>query len=529
MRKSISKKLLSGLIIFTLILAVGICAFAAMFFRKRTLEKYEYVGTAITGTIADRLDGDKVISYLETGEVDEYYEEVLKELDIMQSRFEPLYIYIAIPEDDYVLYIWCNGFYGGETIGYTTDYAPGGKEWMQGKLYGKNDTPLCFANDPEFGEVATSASPIYNSAGEPVALVLVDFSTQAISGTIVRIVSIAMTAVIGLLVIYIVIYYIFVQKQLVKPIEKLTQAAKDLTENLDKDHIYESDIHTGDELEALSKAFAKMDIELRDYFTKNMKITAESERLGAEIDTAASIQKSQLPSKFPAFPDRTDFDIYASMTPAKTVGGDFYDFFMVDEDHIALVMADVSGKGIPASLFMMISKMLIMNHIKMGESPAQTLTNVNAQLLENNAARQFVTVWLAVFDLKTGKGIATNAGHEHPVLRRVGGEYELVKYKHSAPVATMKKTKFTDHEFELNPGDSLFVYTDGVAEATNYSDELFGTERMLRSLNLNPDAQPRAVLENVMNGIDGFVLGAEQFDDITMLCFKYKGQEGKGC
>lgn len=526
MKKSISKRLLSGLIVFTLLLAVGICAFAAMFLRRRTLEKYEYVGSAITGTIADRLDGDKVMSYLDTGVPDEYYYEVLSELDVMHSRFDPLYIYVAIPEDDYVLYIWCNGFYDGGTIGYTTEYAPGGKAWMQGILHGENVEPLCFASDPEFGEVATSASPIYDSKGEPVALVLVDFSTQEISVTIVRIVVIAMTAVIGLLAIYIAIYYIYVQRQLVKPIGKLTKAARELTENLDEEHVYVSDIRTGDELEALSKAFAKMNIELRDYIRKNMKITAERERLGAELDTAASIQRDQLPGTFPAFPDRNDFDIYASMNPAKTVGGDFYDFFMVDDDHIALVMADVSGKGIPAALFMMISKMLIMNHIKMGQTPAQALTNVNLQLMESNAAHQFVTVWLAVIDLKTGKGIATNAGHEHPVLRRAGGIYELVKYKHSAPVAAMKKTRFTDHEFELCPGDSLFIYTDGVTEAANYSNELFGTDRMLRSLNLDPGAKPRDVLENVMNGINGFVLGAEQFDDITMLCFKYIGQKG---
>ena len=282
-------------------------------------------------------------------------------------------------------------------------------------------------------------------------------------------------------------------------------------------------IDSDNEIEELADAFSSMLVEIDRYMDEKQKDAVEKERLGAELNMAANIQASQLPSTFPAFPDRTDFDIHASMTPAKTVGGDFYDFFLVDENHIALVMADVSGKGIPASLFMMISKLLIQSRVMMGESPAEALSNSNAQLMQNNAAHQFVTVWLAVFDLKTGKGVAANAGHEHPVIRRANGQYEIVEYKHNPPVATMKKMKFKDHEFELNPGDSLFVYTDGVAEANNAQNELFGTERMLDALNRDPDASCEQVLKNVMNGIDEFVAGAEQFDDITMMSFKYYG------
>lgn len=282
-------------------------------------------------------------------------------------------------------------------------------------------------------------------------------------------------------------------------------------------------IDSDNEIEELAEAFSSMLVEIDRYMDEKQKDAVEKERLGAELNMAANIQASQLPSTFPAFPDRTDFDIHASMTPAKTVGGDFYDFFLVDENHIALVMADVSGKGIPASLFMMISKLLIQSRVMMGESPAEALSNSNAQLMQNNAAHQFVTVWLAVFDLKTGKGVAANAGHEHPVIRRANGQYEIVEYKHNPPVATMKKMKFKDHEFELNPGDSLFVYTDGVAEANNAQNELFGTERMLDALNRDPDASCEQVLKNVMSGIDEFVAGAEQFDDITMMSFKYYG------
>lgn len=253
--------------------------------------------------------------------------------------------------------------------------------------------------------------------------------------------------------------------------------------------------------------------------------TEKTERLATELNLASDIQANVLPNIFPVFPDRKEFSLHASMTAAKEVGGDFYDFFFIDDDHIALVMADVSGKGIPAALFMMVARTCIKNRAMLGGTPSEILYDVNNQLCEGNIAGLFVTVWLGILEISTGKGIAANAGHEHPVLRSHGDEYALVVYKHSPVVAAMDGMKFKDHEFKLEPGDSLFVYTDGVAEATNSSYELFGTDRMLDALNKEPDAMPEQVLNNVMDGINDFVQGAEQFDDITMLSLKYLGPQ----
>ena len=280
---------------------------------------------------------------------------------------------------------------------------------------------------------------------------------------------------------------------------------------------------TGDEIEVLAESFAKQSARTMLYIDQIKRVTAEKERIGAELDMASQIQASQLPRLFPAFPNRKEFSLYASMTPAKEVGGDFYDFFMIDQDHIGLVMADVSGKGVPAALLMMVARVLIKSGLQNGKSPGEALESVNNQLCESNDAGFFVTMWVAVLEISTGKGVAANAGHEHPVLRRAGGSYELVIYRHSMPVATMEGIPFRQHEFQLNPGDSIFVYTDGVAEATNGANELYGTGRMLNALNSEPDAQPGQILANVMNDIHAFVDGAEQFDDITMLCFRYMG------
>ena len=188
-----------------------------------------------------------------------------------------------------------------------------------------------------------------------------------------------------------------------------------------------------------------------------------------------------------------------------------------------MVMADVSGKGVPAALFMMIAKTLIKNRLQSGENLSEVLDNVNNQLLEGNEAGMFVTAWVGVLELSTGNGMAVNAGHEHPAVCRAGGAWELLKYRHSLALSTMEDLRFREHAFHLDPGDSLFVYTDGVMEATNANNELMGEERTLAALNQEPDASPDRILSNVMKGIDSFVAGAEQFDDITMLCLRYNG------
>ena len=247
-----------------------------------------------------------------------------------------------------------------------------------------------------------------------------------------------------------------------------------------------------------------------------------------DLQMASRIQESVLPRMFPYLPERCEFDVFASMKPAKEVGGDFYDFFMIDDDHLAVVMADVSGKGISASLFMIISGTMIKNYALVGNySTSQILHEVNNRLCEGNQLEMFVTVWIGIVSLSTGKGIASNAGHEHPALCRNGGEFELVKYRHSMAVAVMEDMQFEEHEFQLNPGDAFFIYTDGVAEANDSQGNQFGPERLIQALNKAPDASAKGILIRVQESIDEFVKDADQFDDITMLAFRYFGPDAE--
>ena len=242
-----------------------------------------------------------------------------------------------------------------------------------------------------------------------------------------------------------------------------------------------------------------------------------------ELNMATEIQMSMLPLTFPAFPDRSEFDIYASMDPAKEVGGDFYDFFLIDDDHLATVIADVSGKGVPAALFMMSSKILLNDHATIGGSPAEILERVNKLVYANNKAHMFVTVWLGILEISTGKLTSASAGHEYPMIN-VNGKYELLKDKHGLAIGAMPNSKYKDTEITLNKGDSVFVYTDGVAEANDANNELFGTDRTLEALNaIQAGVSQKEILAGVRSAVDAFVKEAPQFDDLTMLGLKYFG------
>ena len=289
---------------------------------------------------------------------------------------------------------------------------------------------------------------------------------------------------------------------------------------------YRAEIYHNDEIGDLAGSFNNMALSLEQYINDLTLVTAEKERIGAELDVAKQIQASMLPCIFPAFPERPELDIFATMTPAKEVGGDFYDFFLIDDDRLAMVMADVSGKGVPAALFMVITKTLLKNVAQTGLSPKGVLEKVNNQLCVGNEAEMFVTVWLGILEISTGKMICANAGHEYPVLKRADGDYELVKDKHGFVLAGMEGSRYREYELQMNPNDMLFLYTDGVTEATDAHNKLYGTDRMLCALNRNKDADCERLLYQMKEDIDAFVGEMPQFDDITMLSLKLMPQNG---
>ena len=382
----------------------------------------------------------------------------------------------------------------------------------------------------KYGFMCTVAVPLRDYAGTTRCFVLADISIENVLHGMSEF---TLRFTVNLIIVTILLALLLVRglkKTVVEPVNRIADASVSYVADKrkgvhDTDHFVSLDIRTGDEIENLADTMANMERDLMDYEADLLKVTSEKERIGTELALATKIQASMLPHVFPAYPEREEFDLYAMMEPAREVGGDFYDFFLIDDDHLCMVMADVSGKGIPAALFMMISKTILQSCAMLGESAAQILKKTNEAICSNNQVEMFVTCWVGILEISTGKLIASNAGHEYPVISRAGGQFEIYKDKHGFVVGGYEESVYKEYELDLKPGDKLFLYTDGLPEATDEGEKMFGVERMLDALNGNVGSDPKTLLMNVRESVSAFVNGAEQFDDITMLCFEYKGNK----
>ena len=333
-----------------------------------------------------------------------------------------------------------------------------------------------------------------------------------------------LASVTGQLILSLICLFM-VYRLIISPLKSVQENIRNYRETKDSETVIANlkEINSKNEIGDLKNDVIELAEEIDDYVDKIESISAEKHRIESELDMAKRIQLSMMPSVFPPYPDRNEFEIYASVEPAREVGGDFYDFFLIDKDHLCMVMADVSGKGVPAALFMMGSKIVIKNSAMLMNSPAKILTRANESICENNEQDMFLTVWLGILELSTGKLVAANAGHEYPALMRAGEKFEIIKSKHGFVIGGFEDAIYMDYELQLEPGDKLFLYTDGLPEATNGDNEMLGIDGMLDALNENCESHPEVILNGVKNAVDGFVKEAEQFDDLTMMCIEYKG------
>ena len=528
----LQSKFLISLTLVTCATVALITAAIATQYRNRMERFYSDMAFNMATFASKVIDGDKAREYARTGVKDEYYEQIRTLLLRAKYSMGLTYFYVVIP-DEKQIYVWDAGEPGEKDFcdlcteeDYFTERA---KVIMRGAFAKDAPHTIVVTRTKEYGYIASAYVAILDKSGVPAALASVDISMDMVDGQIRRMILLSLVLSLVVMTLCIAGYYFYLRRMVIRPLDRLAGAARNFTSEREHGKGLVMDkvrITSKDEIGDLYAAMSKMEIDMTHYLDNLRKVTAERERVGAELNVAKQIQADMLPSIFPAFPNRHDFDIYATMTPAKEVGGDFYDFFLVDETHLAMVIADVSGKGVPAALFMVIAKTLIKNRTLAGGTPAQILADVNNQLCEGNIAQLFVTVWLGILDLSTGKGVAANAGHEHPAVCRKDGAFELVEYRHSPAVATMEGMRFREHEFELRPGDTLFVYTDGVPEATDATPALYGYERMLKVLNNERNHPLQGMLHAVKADIDAFIGDAPQFDDITMLALTFYGKAG---
>ena len=493
------------------------------------MENCRTTAYAYTKSAAELIDGDKIAYYLETGEEDDYYYEILDFLNAFRLNTDIQYYYVFVPFEDDLVYIWdANILKPGEMeidvceLGYREEYMEGGKEATY-SIYKQNPPEeIELVNDDKYGYIASAYSPVFNSSGEPVAVVGVDVYMPDLQANMREFLVAVVVTIMLVVLVAILICFFFVKRKIVNPINKIRDASRSMVENLENEESMEVSVKTGNEIEELFDSFKQMYGDVRDYINQLSVVTAEKERIGAELDVAAHIQASMLPCIFPAFPERKEIDIYATMDPAKEVGGDFYDFFMVDDRHLAIVMADVSGKGIPAALFMVIGKTLIKDHTTPGRDLGKVFTAVNNLLCEANSEGLFITAFEGVLDLVTGEFNFVNAGHEMPFVCKADGAFEPYKIRPGFVLAGMEDMRYRAGSMILEPGDKIFQYTDGVTEATNIHNELYGMERLEVILNKVKCGTPHEILPAVKADVDEFVGEAPQFDDITMLCLEYK-------
>lgn len=500
-------------------------------FIRNEMENCRTTAYAYTKSAAELIDGDTIAHYLETEEKDEYYYEILDFLNSFRLNTDIQYFYVFVPFENDLVYIWdANALKADETeidyceLGYREEYMDGGEE-VAFSVYKQNPPEeIDLFNDETYGYIATAYSPIFDSKGNPVAIVGVDVFMPDLQANMREFLVVVIAAIMLVVLVAILLCFIFVKRKIVNPINQIRDASKTMVENLENEETIDVTVDTGNEIEELFDSFKQMYGDVKDYIHKLSTVTAEKERIGAELDVAKHIQASMLPCIFPAFPDRPEIDIYATMEPAKEVGGDFYDFFMVDDRHLAIVMADVSGKGVPAALFMVIGKTLIKDHTTPGRDLGKVFTEVNNLLCEANSEELFITAFEGVLDLVTGEFVYVNAGHEMPFICKAGGDFAPHKIRAAFVLAGMEGMRYRAGSMTLEPGDKIFQYTDGVTEATNANNELYGMGRLEAVLNRVKEATPHQILPAVKRDIDEFVGEAPQFDDITMLCLEYRSR-----
>ncbi len=537
MRWKLLPKFILSLTIMGVILTVTISFFSYQ--NTKTYLEDMYADRVIIGarSIADMLDVDDVEEIIaEGGDESEAYERVVSLLETQKEDGEITYLsLVTMDEDSVTFYIdIClpemgddpnNQMPYGVDVLYTDAASDEAdlENYEIGWEYYKNGENLTepLITDNDYGYNYSGSALIYDEDGNVVALVqyILDMrEVRAYLNSCLRTMLLIALAVVSLAIIC---YIYFVRRTVAAPIGKLADFTNEITESgrFENQRIQ---IRTGDEIEELGNSFNFMLQELEHYIDDLSKATAEKERIGAELDIAAHIQASMLPCIFPAFPEREEFEVYATMNPAKEVGGDFYDFFMVDETHVAIVMADVSGKGVPAALFMVIGKTLIKDHTLPGRNLGDVFTRVNNLLCESNSEGLFITAFEGVLDLVTGEFTYVNAGHEIPFICHAGGAYEPYKIRPGFVLAGMEGMHYRMGSITLGEGDKIFQYTDGVTEATSADEELYGMERLGAVLNRCRDKSPEELLPEVKKDIDRFVGDAPQFDDITMLCLEVK-------
>ncbi|MCR4736415.1 MAG: SpoIIE family protein phosphatase [Treponema sp.] len=498
-------------------------------FRKELEIMYSNITEQIARTGASYIHADKIPYWLENGR-DFEWEITNEKLDALTNTCELAYIYVTTVSPDYK-----SRTYIFDTVNKQVKnsyFYPFGKvSSLEHKDQSYIDNLKVVLEEGqkqswfvykkgESGHV-TTAVPLYNSQGKTCAIIGIvkpmtevkEYNKSFLTSVLIYAISFA--------VIFLVFYTIILYFRIIRPILFITDETSHFAEHQGELTGILKKINNKDEIGTLAKSVEKMSSDMNKYIRDLTYTTAEKERLSTELNVATQIQADMLPKVFPPFKNHPEIELFASMEPAKEVGGDFYDFYMVDDDHFAVVVGDVSGKGVPAALFMVITKTLLKDTAMHSTNPAQIFTSVNSVLCEGNDFGLFVTCWMGIITLSTGELNFANAGHLPPIIFH-NKELKYLKTKANLMLAGMEGIKYTNHTINLDAGDRIFLYTDGITEAMNSEMQLYGEERLINIMKSVENLSSRQILSIVKDDINAFVKSAQQFDDITMLEMSFK-------
>ena len=500
---------------------------------KRELENmYGDITIQLAKTGASYIHIDSIPYWLKHG-TDEEWEETNKKLDTLTNTSDLAYIYVSVISPDYKsrTYVFDTvnqlSLEAGSTVipfGKVSSLENKDEEYINNlkSVIEDGQSYTSFTYKDEGGHV-TTAMPLFGTDGKVTAIMsIVKPMNEVKQHKRNFLKSIIISATI-LTLLFIALYAFMLYMGIIRPILFVTYETSHFAEHHGELTGLLKKIRHRNEIGKLAKSVEKMSSDMNKYIEDLTHATAEKERLGAELNVAKQIQSEMLPRVFPPYENHPEIELYASMTPAKEVGGDFYDFYMLDDDHFAMVVGDVSGKGVPAALFMVITKTLLKDTAEHEYNPAKVFEHVNKILCESNESGLFVTCWMGILSLSTGELNFANAGHTPPIVK-TNGELSYLSTKPNLMLAAMDGIPYTNHSLTMKRGDRLFIYTDGITEATNDYDELYGEARLLNILKSvqGKEKSPRDILDIVRNDLDDFVLEAPQFDDITMLSMIYK-------
>jgi sigma-B regulation protein RsbU (phosphoserine phosphatase) len=530
MKAGLGKKLVLMISLFSLVLSVKIGYTGYRTYMKTVFEQYEDFAVSILKLARSYIDADDMQACFESGEKSEIYHKTQMAFNNIKETTGITWLYFYKVRDGKMVY-YVVGSTEAELA--VADYINTllDEDELEAELllpFNAPDSIHVIPNKSEYGYMMSALVTISNSKGEVIGALGSDIDMLDIESTLQYYMITVFTWALIFTTLVTLLMLVYLRKRVIAPVQLLSKNADNfINRNVGAELTpIVTGIKTGDEIETLAVSMEKMTVDLITYIRDLTSVTAEKERIGAELDVATKIQASMLPYIFPAFPERSEFDIYASMLPAKEVGGDFYDFFLIDDSTLAVVMADVSGKGIPAALFMVIARTLIRNNAQYGKTPNEVFETVNNILYENNDAGMFVTAFMGYLDINTGEFTFVNAGHNPPAIRTGGGKYEYLKTRPGLVLAGRKGMSYKQSEITLQKGDELFLYTDGITEAQNNERKLFSDPRLITVINNCLDLPLKELTLSIKHEIDEFAEGAEQADDITMLALRYHGISG---